>query len=124
MEEYLWAFIRGGGKIKCIVAGPWRYSSDLPNGGLEVPCQYTFSVDDAKKCELLHKHIVASLLKSCHDENPLSDVVGVIKARINKIADINEPMSSGENATSLKVESKDASNTSALPNRCQDSHVE
>jgi len=119
-----WVIIRGGGKIKCVVTGPLHYTSDLPNGGLEVPCQYTFSVDDAKKCELLHKRIIASLLKTCHNESPSSDVVRVIEARINEIADINELMSSGENATLFKVESEDTSNTSAMPNRCQNSHVE
>ena len=125
-----WIFIRGGGKIKCVVkyavTGPRHYTSDLPNGGLEVPCQYTFSADDAKKCELLHKRIITSLLKTCHDESPSSDLVGVIhvEARIHETADINEPMSSGENAILVKVESEDTSNTSAMPNRCQDSHIE
>ena len=37
-------FLRRGGTINCRVAGHRRYSSDLEQGGLEVPCILTFSV--------------------------------------------------------------------------------
>ena len=37
-------FLRRGGTINCRVAGHRRYSSDLEQGGLEVPCVLTFSV--------------------------------------------------------------------------------
>ena len=36
-------FIHRGGFLSCSVIGVRRYSSDLPQGGLEVPCCYTFS---------------------------------------------------------------------------------
>ena len=36
-------FIRRGGSIMCIVDGPRRYSADLPQGGLELPCKLLFS---------------------------------------------------------------------------------
>ena len=36
-------FIRRGGMIECIVTGTRRYSSDLPQGGLEIPCTLLFS---------------------------------------------------------------------------------
>ena len=36
-------FMRRGGSISCRVSGRRRYSSDLPQGGLEVPCQLLFS---------------------------------------------------------------------------------
>ena len=36
-------FIRRGGTIECIVTGTRRYSSDLPQGGLEIPCRLLFS---------------------------------------------------------------------------------
>lgn len=112
-------FIRRGGRIKCVVTGPRRYSSDLPNGGLEVPSQLIFSINDAKKCEQLHKRITDSLSKTCHDESPSSDVVGVIEEVNN-----TEPTSSGGEATCIKVKSDDVSNTSVMPNRkCQDSDV-
>ena len=120
-----WSFIRGGRNINCVVTGTRRYSSDLSKGGLEVPCRYTFSVNDAKKCDQLHKRIIDSLSRMCHDECPSSDVVGVIDARIDEIVDTNGPTSTGEKATLIKIEPEDTCNTSAMPNRiCQDSHVE
>ena len=36
-------FLRRGGTIHCRVSGGRRYSSDLPQGGLEIPCQVVFS---------------------------------------------------------------------------------
>ena len=33
-------FVRRGGNIKCAVSGPRRYSSDLSQGVLELPCKY------------------------------------------------------------------------------------
>ena len=36
------AILRRGGTIKCIVIGHRKYSEDLTQGGLEVPCQLHF----------------------------------------------------------------------------------
>ena len=36
-------FICRGGLLSCSVTGTRQYSSDLPQGGLEVPCYYMFS---------------------------------------------------------------------------------
>ena len=33
-------FLRRGGAIQCTVAGPRKYSDDLLQGGLELPCTY------------------------------------------------------------------------------------
>ena len=38
-------FLRARGSITCIVQGSKRYSSDLPQGGLEVPCIFKFKGD-------------------------------------------------------------------------------
>ncbi len=48
-------FIRRGGSITCRVVGSRRYSADLPQGGLEVPCTLTCvgSVKDVRKAERL-----------------------------------------------------------------------
>ena len=48
-------FIRRGGSITCIVTGSRRYSRDLPQGGMEIPCllEFTGSVEDAKRVEKL-----------------------------------------------------------------------
>ena len=35
-------FLCRGGNISCIVAGSRRYSSDLSQGGLEIPCSLLF----------------------------------------------------------------------------------
>ena len=35
-------FLRHSGSIKCKVTGSRQYSRDLPQGGLEIPCQLTF----------------------------------------------------------------------------------
>ena len=35
-------FIRSGGSITCTVTSSRHYSVDLPQGGLEVPCQLQF----------------------------------------------------------------------------------
>ena len=39
-------FIRRGGTIECIVTGTRTYSSDLPQGGLEIPCTLLFSSEN------------------------------------------------------------------------------
>ena len=35
-------FLRRGGNISCKVSGARRYSADLPQGGLEIPCYLLF----------------------------------------------------------------------------------
>ena len=47
-------FIRRGGTIRCRVTGRRRYSSDLPQGGLEIPCKLTFE-GEAKEIKKLLK---------------------------------------------------------------------
>ena len=36
-------FIRNGGSVLCRITGTRQYSGDIPQGGLEVPCVYTFT---------------------------------------------------------------------------------
>ena len=38
--------LRRGGNIACIITGRRRYSTDLPQGGLKVPCRLTFKAND------------------------------------------------------------------------------
>ena len=33
-------FVRRGGVVRCCVAGRRRYSNDVPQGGLEIPCVF------------------------------------------------------------------------------------
>ena len=37
-------FLRKGGNISCVVNGARRFSADLVQGGLEVPCRLVFQV--------------------------------------------------------------------------------
>ena len=48
-------FIRRGGTIICQVTGQKRYSSDLVQGGLEIPCIYTFSGSDMTRLKKIEK---------------------------------------------------------------------
>ena len=54
------AFIRRGGTIKCIVNGHRKYSEDLPQGGLEVPCQLLFSIESEPICKKTEQLIQSS----------------------------------------------------------------
>ena len=52
-------FIRRGGSIECAVSGVRHHTTDLPQGGLEVPCQIKFKaikkeLDKLKKCIARH----------------------------------------------------------------------
>ena len=38
-------FLRRGGSIRCTVTGSMRYSIDLPQGGLEIPCSLLFKAN-------------------------------------------------------------------------------
>ena len=35
-------FLRRGGTIHCVITGGRRYSRDLPQGGVEIPCKLLF----------------------------------------------------------------------------------
>ena len=47
-------FLRRGGTIDCTVTGWRRYSADLPEGGLEVPCSLLFKATP-KEIQKLNK---------------------------------------------------------------------
>lgn len=50
-------FIRRGGYIMCVVTGLRQYSADLPQGGLEIPCCYTFKAVMVSEGEKARKMI-------------------------------------------------------------------
>ena len=45
-------FLRRGGTICCTVTGSRRYSVDLPQGGLEVPCSLLFTATPREVAKL------------------------------------------------------------------------
>ena len=50
-----------GGEISCIVTGTRRYSSDLEQGGLEIPCTLIFKdekIHDKKYLNQVHKLVI------------------------------------------------------------------
>ena len=58
-------FIRRGGSISCSPTGRRRYSSDLPQGGLEIPCLLSFE-GDSKEIKKLVK--LCSIVKNIKSE--------------------------------------------------------
>ena len=55
-------FLRHGGRIQCEVTGTRQYSRDIPQGGLEIPCQYIFEGDvhKVKKSIIVNEKAVKS----------------------------------------------------------------
>ena len=59
-------FIRRGGSLVCVVTGSRQYSADLPQGGLEVPCQYIFRTSnqaESDKTRKLIETVLAQVLR-------------------------------------------------------------
>ena len=54
-------FIRRGRLLVCIINGVRRYSSDLPQGGLEIPCKLIFKSVNADECQKAKKLIQSTL---------------------------------------------------------------
>ena len=57
-------FLRRGGAIHCTATGAKRYSADLEQGGLEVPCVLKFVGDEEKLKFLLDK--TQKLVSNCY----------------------------------------------------------
>ena len=56
-------FIRQGGAIFCVVTGWHRYSRDLPQGGMEIPCKYRY-VGNGKEIKKVESYVTKS--KAAH----------------------------------------------------------
>ena len=63
-------FIRRGGSITCTVSDRRRYSTDLEQGGLEIPCKIKFSTSSLVEKEKAEKLVTAAL--SNNETNGLS----------------------------------------------------
>ena len=57
-------FLRRGGSICCRVSGNRRYSADLPQGGLEIPCSVMFK---AKPKEIKKIRRLFNRDTKCHE---------------------------------------------------------
>ena len=56
-------FISGGGLIKCEVTGSRRYSQDLVQGGLEIPCDLVFE-GKGRDIEKLKSLLLSNLVEN------------------------------------------------------------
>ena len=63
-------FIQRGGSITCTVSDRRRYSADLEQGGLEIPCKIKFSTSSSVEKEKAEKLVTAAL--SNNETNGLS----------------------------------------------------
>ena len=61
-------FIRRGGKIYCTAADSRRYSADLEQGGMEIPCTLTFKTTDKHENEKAHK-LINSTMKMVEEKS-------------------------------------------------------
>ena len=73
-------FLRRGGTIMCTINGSRRYSQDLPQGGLEIPCELLFTgntkyIEKAKHCLSLAGVSVDSNAKDISTSTEMRSVV-------------------------------------------------
>ena len=98
---------RKGGSIFCQVSGSRRYSQDLPQGGLEIPCLLRFqgNAKDVQKVKKLAT-LALSLKNSSHPESPPSLEPPTKKVRVDKKHDMpddsNKKNSSRQNLSGTK----------------------
>ena len=67
-------FIRRGGKITCQVTGRRQHPSDLPQGGLEIPCKLTFHTNKKREADKTAKLIKNALSKNITNTETAVDV--------------------------------------------------
>ena len=66
------AFIRRGGAICCTVEGGRRYSSDLLQGGMEIPCKLTFK-GPLQELQKVQKYFICAMKSHVHIVNTSSN---------------------------------------------------
>ena len=62
ISSICWIFIRRGGSILCTVKGNCQYSSNLPQGGLEIPCTLEFISHDEEDAANAEKLLESALV--------------------------------------------------------------
>ena len=76
-------FLRNDGVISCCVNGGRRYSRDLPQGGLEIPCIYTFKTNNRDFLDKTKKRLEEL-------EASVSTIKDVINAKVDVVCTDNE----------------------------------
>ena len=75
-------FIQREGAVVCKVTGLCHYSSDLPQGGLEVPCRLVF---------LGTSKLITKLFRLLHSESPTCKIPKGSECKALKTADVDNP---------------------------------
>ena len=98
-------FLRRGGSITCKVTGTRRYSSDLPQGGVEIPCslELTGSLEDVKRAEILCRAALNLPVTQEQATAPWSDREQNIVKRKPEIEEQAEDVCSKKLKTSLST---------------------
>ena len=70
-------FMRIHGVITCTIIATRRFSSDLPQGGLELPCEYTFTgsediIRTSRQCFIEEKMTVSEIVAVQFEDKSLS----------------------------------------------------
>ena len=99
-------FLRSGGAISCCITGTRQFSKDLPQGGLELPCVYSFRGPEgiASKARIrlaeleLSPLVTVTIAEECvdHDEESVS---GVIVVQENQVQDPPSPVTSTQHVS-------------------------
>ena len=117
-------FLSRGGSITCTVTGIRKYSDDLPQGGLEVPCQLTFRGDEPaieKVKKLLHdkpkdqptevvksqktiEEMVKAKQPHIFKQNSVDDTNSNEKSEINVGSKVKEPVASATGKAKISGE--------------------
>ena len=99
-------FLRKGGMISCTVYGERRYSRDLTEGGLEIPCLLTFEINNKSLISKIKK-----MLDQCKKQEEESEVPAKREKLDGKENDRNETNADKEILHTVWLSSKEAHTT-------------
>lgn len=95
-------FIRRGGEIVCRITGTRRYSADLPQGGMEIPCILIFKSQSIKECSKT-EHLIKSA------KNISSEVLSAITSVDSGEGNIKQSAAEDSNEACTCTSSKSSS---------------
>ena len=132
-------FLRRSGNINCRVTGNRQYSSDLPQGRLELPCILTFSIQDQRESgktetlindslQLMKEKLVIELQNPEKDNNSTSNATkcntstskagsgGSCNTLTSQGASSGSTNNTGNSCTNLSTSDSGSSTTSSCTN--------
>ena len=87
-------FIRRGGSIVCIVSGSRRYSSNLPQGGLEIPCILKFTASNLNEAGKARRQLESTLQICTSERTGTTTLSSEVVAPILMVSNQSEDQSS------------------------------